>query len=190
MFDQLGLQRLLDHRSRLINRDVLPNTDDLPSVGRQRGVGHAVSFDVSLKLRRPVPLVVRRLAPVKGTRMPKAAVDEHGHAAASEYEVGPDPAVWKVEAVVLAEPSASPVQQRPQGDLRLRVAATDGCQVPRSPWALGGRAGRLRCGARVSRGHSRNVGRRWWGRPRSWGKMGTMACALPVRARIDEGEQR
>jgi hypothetical protein len=122
--------------------------------------------------------------------MPEAPVHEHRYATACEDEVWSDTSVRQVEAIVLAEAQTSPMQQRSQGDFGLRVASPDGCQVARAPRALGRRLGVAGCGVSAARGHSRNVGRWWWGRPVWWGRMGRMACALPVPAGVDVGEQR
>ena len=73
----------------------------------QRRVGGPVPLDRAAQLWRPVPLVDRRIPAVLGAGVPEAPVNEDGHPAGGERDVGPDPRpVVQVKPVVLAEPVA------------------------------------------------------------------------------------
>jgi hypothetical protein len=111
-------------------RDVFPDADHPPARGSERCVGGSVALDVASEFRRPVPLVVCRLATVLGADVPEAPVHEDGYAAPREDEVGAYPGVRQIEPVVLPKPPTPPVQEGAQSDLRLGVAPADGGQVP------------------------------------------------------------
>ena len=57
------------------------------------------------------------------TTVPEASVDEHGDPLAEEHHVwlGPPPAA-EPDCEALAEPASAPMKDRPDGDLRARVA--------------------------------------------------------------------
>src|SRR5580692_13001245 len=108
---------------RLRERYVLPEPDHRPAGLRERLVGGAVTLDVPGQLRRPVPVIVLRLAAVVRAGVPEAAVDEHGDLAAGKRDVRADPAQRQVEPEVLAVAVAPGVQRGAQRQFRLGVGA-------------------------------------------------------------------
>jgi len=91
-------------------RFVLPDSDDLPSGGLERGIVGAIASDVARELRLPEADVRLRMGRVFGAAVPEAAVDEHRHARGSEHEVGTDAAAGEVKPAVLAVAEAARVE--------------------------------------------------------------------------------
>lgn len=175
--------------SRVVDGDVLPDANNMPARLHQGGIRGAVSLNVPLQLGRPVPLVVRRLASVLWTDVPKASVDEDGHSGLREDQVGSHTSVRQVQLIVLAEASPSTVQEGPQGDLGLRVGPTDRGEVPSATLGDWGWLSSACCGSRVWRCHWHTVGRPCWERAGSWGRMARMSLALPVIVSGLEGKR-
>lgn len=135
MFDHGG------HRGdRVFKRQVLPDTHDSPTRAHQSFIGCLVTLDVAAQLRRPVPLVRRRLPAVLRANVPEAPVDENGDFLGRENDVWADPHPFgQVEAEVLPVAISEAVQRAAQRDFRFRVGPPVRAHVARPPRARSSR---------------------------------------------------
>jgi hypothetical protein len=135
-------------------RHMLPEADYCPAGLGEGLVGGAVALDVPSQLRRPVPVVVLRLAAVVGAGVPEAAVNEDGDPPAGERDIRADPAQRQIEPEVLAVAVAHGVQRGAQRQFGLGVGAAVAPHVRRTArvdreWV------RLALGGRLRRGPAR-----------------------------------
>ena len=83
---------------------VLPDTNDDPAFGRQRGVGAPISLDVPREFRSPVGHVRSRVRGMRWAPVPEAAVHKDREPGAGEDGVRSHAPAAENDQVVLPEP--------------------------------------------------------------------------------------
>ena len=74
-----------------------------------------------MEFESPVVCVAAGLSTMHGTHVPEAAVDEYGDMQTDKHDVGADDQTRNDDLVVLAEPEASTMEDRPQERFGLAI---------------------------------------------------------------------
>lgn len=110
-----------DKSHSVIDRQVLPDPDNLPPGGGEEFIVASITVHVSLELGDPVVGVRLRDVAMVRADVEKARVHEDRHTLLREDHVGPYPDTGHDHRQVDAETKTGAVQRRPEVEFRLRV---------------------------------------------------------------------